>query len=78
MKEQGSNSLLRVSAARAANAPLIPGWGTRSQVFDADEAIKLFVSFYETGDIPGGYVLQPIEGYRTDGSIVDLGADSPQ
>lgn len=45
---------------------------SRSQVFDADEATKLFVSFYETGDIPGGYALEPIEGYRADGSVVDL------
>jgi hypothetical protein len=45
---------------------------SRSQVFDADEAAKLFFAYYKTGDIPDGYELQPIEGYRTDGTVVDL------
>lgn len=51
---------------------------SRSQVFDADEAAHLFFAFYKTGDIPPGYELQPIEGYRADGSVVDLGAISPR
>lgn len=51
---------------------------SRSQVFDADEAAQLFCAFYKTGDIPPGYELQPIEGYRADGSVVDLGAVSPR
>lgn len=46
---------------------------SRSQVFDADEATELFMAYYQTGDIPPGYDLQPIEGYREDGSVVDLG-----
>ena len=45
---------------------------SRSQVFDADEAAELFFAYYKTGDIPDGYELQPIEGYRTDGTVVDL------
>lgn len=45
---------------------------SRSQVFSADEAARLFMSFYKTGDIPAGYVLQPVEGYTSDGSVVDL------
>ena len=46
---------------------------SRSQVFGADEAAELFFSYYRTGDIPNEYVLQPIEGYRADGTTVDLG-----
>lgn len=45
---------------------------SRSQVFDADEAAELFFTYYKTGGIPDTYVLTPIEGYRTDGSTVDL------
>ncbi|CPR69811.1 Uncharacterised protein [Mycobacteroides abscessus] len=45
---------------------------SRSQVFDADEAAELFFAYYKTGDIPPGYVLQPIEGYRADGSVADV------
>lgn len=44
---------------------------SRSQVFDADETARLFFAFYKTGDIPAGYVLKPIEGYRADGSVLD-------
>lgn len=43
-----------------------------SQVFGADEAAKLFFSYYEAGDIPSGYALQPIEGYRRDGTTMDF------
>lgn len=46
---------------------------SRSQVFDADEAAELFFSYYKTGDIPPGYELEPIEGYRADGSGVRIG-----
>ena len=45
---------------------------SRAQVFAADEAAKLFFSYYTTGDIPGGYELQLVEGYRSDGTTVDL------
>lgn len=45
---------------------------SRSQVFNADEAAELFFAYYKTGDIPATYELQPIEGYRADGSAVDL------
>ncbi len=45
---------------------------SRSQVFDADEAAELFFTYYKTGDIPDAYVLSPIEGYRADGTTVDL------
>ncbi|CDO08067.1 MULTISPECIES: hypothetical protein [Mycolicibacterium] len=47
---------------------------SRSQVFDADEAAELFFAYYKTGDIPVGYELQPIEGYRADGTIITLNA----
>lgn len=50
---------------------------SRSQVFDADEAAELFFAFYKTGDIPGGYNLQPIDGYRVDGTVVHLSAGAP-
>jgi hypothetical protein len=44
----------------------------RFEVFDADEATKLFVSYYTTGDIPEGYALRPLEAFRVDGPSVDL------
>lgn len=47
---------------------------SRSQVFDADEAAQLFMSYYTTGDIPDGYELVPVEAYRADGTIVTLNA----
>lgn len=43
---------------------------SRSQVFDADETARLFFAYYKRGDIPAEYDLQPIEGYRADGSVV--------
>lgn len=42
------------------------------EVFAADEAAEVFISYYRTGDIPAGYVLRPVEGYRADGSVMDL------
>lgn len=44
-----------------------------SQVFADEEAAELFYTGYTTGDIPDGYALQPVEGYRADGTTVDLG-----
>ncbi|SKM37740.1 Uncharacterised protein [Mycobacteroides abscessus subsp. abscessus] len=49
----------------------------RCQVFDADEAAQLFFAYYRTGDIPNCYGLQPIEGYRADGSAVHLSDGAP-
>jgi hypothetical protein len=46
---------------------------SRSQVFAADETAELFFTYYKIGDIPGGYDLQPIEGYRADGTVVNVG-----
>lgn len=42
------------------------------EVFAADEAAELFISYYRTGDIPAGYALRPVEGYTADGGVVDL------
>ena len=42
------------------------------EVFDADEAADLFLAYQQTGDLPPGYALRPVEGYRADGSIVEL------
>ncbi len=42
------------------------------EVFEADEAAQLFISYYRTGDIPPGYVLRPVEGHTADGRIIDL------
>lgn len=42
------------------------------EVFAADEAAELFISYYRTGDIPAGYTLRPVEGYTADGRIIDL------
>ncbi len=49
----------------------------RSQVFGADEAAALFFAYYQTGEIPDGYALQPVEGYRSDGTAVDLSHEAP-
>ncbi|WP_078315393.1 hypothetical protein [Mycobacterium sp. D16Q16] len=46
---------------------------SRAEVFDADEAAQLFISYYRTGDLPEGYVLRPVEGYTADGDLVELG-----
>lgn len=42
------------------------------EVFDAEEAGQLFMAYHETGDIPAGYVLRPVEGYTADGRNIDL------
>ena len=42
------------------------------EVFAAEEAAKIFISYYKTGAIPGEYVLRPIEGYDADGRLIDL------
>jgi len=42
------------------------------EVFDADEAADLFLAYQQTGDLPPGYALRPVECYREDGSIVDI------
>ncbi|WP_236737354.1 hypothetical protein [Mycolicibacterium llatzerense] len=47
---------------------------TAAEVFAAEEAADIFVSYYRTGDIPPGYVLRPVEGYTADGGNIDLRA----
>jgi hypothetical protein len=42
------------------------------EVFDADEAADLFLAYQQTGDLPPGYALRPVECYRADGSIVAI------
>ena len=44
---------------------------SRAEVFEAEEAADLFISYYKTGDIPAGYALRPVEGYKADGDIVN-------
>jgi hypothetical protein len=44
----------------------------RAEVFDAEKAAQLFMSYYRTGDVPPGYGLRPVEGYASDGQLVDL------
>jgi hypothetical protein len=45
---------------------------SRAEAFDAEEAARLFICYFKTGDIPADYVLRPEEGYTTDGKFVDL------
>jgi len=45
---------------------------SRAEVFEAEEAGQLFMSYHKTGDIPAGYVLRPVEGYTADGDLIDL------
>ncbi len=42
-----------------------------AEVFEAEEAADLFISYYKTGDIPAGYALRPVEGYKANGYIVN-------
>jgi len=42
------------------------------EVFGADEAADLFLAYQQTGDLPPGYALRPVECYRADGSIVAI------
>lgn len=42
------------------------------EAFGADEAAELFLSFYNTGDIPQHYALRPVEGWTAGGANVDL------
>jgi len=43
-----------------------------AEVFGADEATDLFVTYYKTGTIPDHCTLRPIEGFTTEGGIIDL------
>jgi hypothetical protein len=43
-----------------------------AEVFGAEEAAQLFMSYHRTGDVPSGYALRPVEGYTADGGIIDL------
>ncbi|MGV0838482.1 hypothetical protein [Mycolicibacterium thermoresistibile] len=45
---------------------------SRSEVFDAEEAGKLFMSYHKTGALPPGYALRPVEGYTREGDLIDL------
>ena len=42
------------------------------EMFDADETADLFLAYQQTGDLPPGYALRPVECYRADGSIVAI------
>lgn len=52
-------------------------WISRAEVFDAEEAAQLFVHYQRTGDLPDGYALRPVEGYTSDGIIIDLRGTAP-
>ncbi|HUH72513.1 MAG TPA: hypothetical protein VLZ05_28940 [Mycobacterium sp.] len=45
---------------------------SRHEVFNADEAAQLFDIYYKSADIPPQHAPRPIEGYTTDGTIIDL------
>ena len=45
---------------------------SRAEVFDAEDAAKLFFDYYTTGEIPSEYSLRPVEGWTVDGTNVDL------
>ena len=45
---------------------------SRSEIFDAEEAAELFITYHRTNDIPGQYSLRPVEGYTSDFDIIDL------
>ncbi|ORV01584.1 hypothetical protein AWB94_25930 [Mycolicibacterium canariasense] len=45
---------------------------SEAEVFDADEAADLFFQYYKTGQLPAGYALRPLQGWKADGTPVDL------
>jgi hypothetical protein len=45
---------------------------SRTEVFDAEEAGKLFMTYHKTDDLPPGYVHRPVEGYTAEGDLIDL------
>jgi hypothetical protein len=47
-------------------------WVNRFEVFGSEEAVTLFESYHQTGDIPPAYRLRPEEGYTASGELVDL------
>lgn len=47
-------------------------WISGPEVFAAEEAAQIFISYYKTGAIPDEYVLRPIEGYDAEGRLIDL------
>lgn len=52
--------------------PRGPEFVSAAEVFEAEEAADIFISYYKTGDIPPGYVLRPEEGYTGGGDLIDL------
>jgi hypothetical protein len=53
----------------------MPNGGHRvsaAEVFDAEEAADLFVAYHQTGHLPDGYVLRPVQGYTADGAAVEI------
>lgn len=52
--------------------PLGPEMISAPEVFAAEEAAQIFMSYYKTGEIPDEYMLRPIEGYTADGDHIDL------
>ena len=49
---------------------------SRSEVFTPEEAGELFFAYYQTGDIPVGYALRPVQGFTKDGGNVTLAAEN--
>lgn len=47
---------------------------TKFEVFEAEEAVDLFFTYYKTNDIPPEYTLRPLEGDTTDRRIIDIPA----
>jgi hypothetical protein len=43
-----------------------------AEVFDAEEAADLFETYRRSGDIPADYASRPVEGYRADGSALEI------
>ncbi|MCP2622055.1 hypothetical protein NLB33_04205 [Mycolicibacterium smegmatis] len=56
----------------AIELPRGPEFVSAAEVFEAEEAADIFISYYKTGEIPPGYVLRPVEGYTRDGCLIDL------
>lgn len=52
--------------------PCGPEFVSAAEVFEAEEAADIFISYYKTGEIPPSYVLRPVEGYTADGDLIDL------
>ena len=60
--------MLDVEIPMPGGAPCV----SATEVFDAEEAADLFQAYHRSGDIAKRYAVRPVEGYRADGTAVEI------